>query len=365
MAWQRGNRLVLGLSISVVLAACGGGSASTAGSSKSSATIPTTTTLQVENQVTGYAATGNGWAMFLQFTKVGHQLDGTIQSAQLTSGGRSVSSNTDSFTGTVAGQNVTLSGGFSFDPNSISGTIVGSSIDLDLPGQNGQLYPAQFQPSTVAKYDAYVATLQEDAATQTQINNAQAAAAAAQQQLNNQVDAAVQAVNNDESNISSGVSSLQGDASYLAEDVSAIQSDLNTANQDLQQTRGDATANPSNTCLDAGNVQNDFRNEQNDQNNFNNDLSNAQNDLGNLQTALSALTNDWSGVVSAERADPSYMPVNGLPGQSDEVSISEAGAAAIPQFKSSVSSDQQTISNLLSQGQSDVSQANQLCTQSG
>ena len=356
--------LAVSLALGTVLAACGSNSAVNAMSSKP-VTVSSTTTPQVENQVTGYAATGNGWALFLQFTKVGHKLNGTIESAQLTSAGTSVNAQTDSFTGTVSGQSITLNGGFSFDPNSISGTLVGLSIDLELPVQNGQLYPVEFKPSTVAKYDASVAALQRDAFKQAAINSAAAAAAAAQQQANSQVDAAAQAVFGDESNISDGISSLQTDVSNLAQDVSNTHSDFNTASQDLQQTQSDSTSNPTNTCYDAGNVSYDFESMQYDQNSLSYDLSGGQNDLTSLKQAMSAISTDWANLISAEQADPGYTPNGGLPTGASESQSLQSGGTEVSQFNSAVAADQNAITNLINQGQGLVSQANQLCNQSG
>ena len=350
--------------LALALASCGSSSPQAARVKNTASTLPA-----VANQITGYVASGTGFAMYLQFTKTGSQFSGTLQEAELNSQGTGVKTSSNSVTGDISGANITLKTGLSFAQTSFSGTISASVISLNFADQSGQLVPVEFSPSTVAAYDALVAKLQSDAqATQASDQAAAAAqqqAAAAKQQLDNNTASAAQNVGSDEGNISGGSSNLQGDESALAVDVSNVKSDLNNLYGELQQTQSDLSSNPSLVCGDASLVQGDLSIMKGDQSNFQDDVSVYQSDVKQVQQGLSALPGDWTALMAAEQGDPGYAPLFGLPSQSGEQAALQAGPTAISQFNATVSSDQQTINGLLGQGQTYLNDANSLCTQAG
>lgn len=144
------------------LAACGGGEAGSG----------------------SFVGTTSNAAVFVQWTQNGSQLTGELREALLqtdssnSSNPDSVSSQNSAFTGTISGSSVTLSLNQGLGSvSNLTGTLNGSELDLNYPGQDGTLITIQMHSGKASDYNAELASLQQRAGQA----NAQAQAAPAAQ----------------------------------------------------------------------------------------------------------------------------------------------------------------------------------------
>ncbi len=116
-------------------------------------------------QEQGYLGQGSNWVDFVQMTRSGNSVTGSITSAEL--GGTSLTSNHAAFTGVVNDKQVTLTfpQGFGVVTN-LSGALNGTALDLDVPQPDGTIATVEFSPGTVADYNKAVQALQARAAQQ-------------------------------------------------------------------------------------------------------------------------------------------------------------------------------------------------------
>ena len=336
-----------------------------------------TTTTQASTDATalpGYLAVPTNQVAFIEFTRSGGQISGTVQFAYLSSDGSQVETSDGPIDGKISGSSVTIN-----DENnvittsgSVSGTFQGSDLVLAFPQQNGQLTPISFSPASVADYNNALTTLQNQAnqAASTQqaaaaAQQAAAAAATAEARRQQAIANGSQGVSSDENSISSDSSTLAQDEQTLSSDVSTVQGDLRTVQQDLAQTASDARSDPSGVCDDAGGVQDDQGSMEDDQGSYQDDVSSDQSDTSSVEQDMTSLRRDWSILSAAESADPNYVPVGGLPAIGGEASALSVGSSALSKYQQTVTVDTRTIAAYLSQASTNVARANRLCSSSG
>lgn len=122
----------------------------------------------------GYLATGDGYALFLQWNNNHGTLSGTLQGVG-TSGtppNETSSNNTVSVSGTLNGNSITLS--FDGGPSTF-GTVSNGSFSINVPQRNGTLAPVTFHSASAQDFNNAVTAItdgmQSANAQATQINN--------------------------------------------------------------------------------------------------------------------------------------------------------------------------------------------------
>jgi hypothetical protein len=188
--WRRIGTLTLAVVAAMTLAACGAtqsGQKST--STASTATMPPTTSTAAATTTTlaptdatalpGYLAVATNQVLFIEFTRSGDEISGTVQFAYLSSDGSQIETSNGPIDGKISVSSVAIN-----DENSVittsgrvSGTFQGSNLVLAFPQQNGQLAPVSFSPASVADYDNALSTLQNEANRTAAAQQAAAAAA--------------------------------------------------------------------------------------------------------------------------------------------------------------------------------------------
>jgi hypothetical protein len=333
----------------------------------------------------GYVGGNAQEAAFIQWTRSGNQLVGSFADTSIdSSDDTQIDTASSGFTGVVSGSAITLVfaqalGG----ATNLSGTLSARQVTLDVPNGDGTLVSDTFLPSTVAAYNTDVAGLQRSAdmakaAAATAANQAEVAAAAAaqraqhaqqaqqaQQALDSAVDSASTAVGNDESGIGSDLSSLTGDTTSLTNDLHSAASDLASLQTDFNTVKSDASSNNGNACADASTVSADESTMTADQDTVAADVDSGSSDLQSAQTDLASLRSDWAALGQAVAADPSYAPSGGLPSGADKTAAAASATKGIATYQANVAQGQQQAQGLVNQGASVVTQANQLCSNSG
>jgi hypothetical protein len=115
------------------------------------------------NSQPGFLARASNGALFLQWTRSGDSVIGSVVEAYLTqTGATQISHLYRAFTGVVSGSSVALkmSVGALDTPETWNGTLSGSDLTLSLPNQDGTLSTQYFHPSTIGAYTSEVASLQ-------------------------------------------------------------------------------------------------------------------------------------------------------------------------------------------------------------
>jgi hypothetical protein len=266
---------------------------------------------------------------YIQWTRSGDRVSGTLQIAYLSSSqATSVQSVTDSFSGYVNGESVTLSlGDPLYGTTNLSGTLQGAGLVLNIPESNGSIAQMALTPGSVNGYDEDVTTLQSVAASN--LSAQQVAQQQQQEQAQHQQD--VQTVQADATALSAAIAQLGTDASLtngssLQTDLSTMASDLQTESSDLQTTENDASnveneaqgASPGDptVCSNSDGVQSDADGVQSDADGINGDsdsvgtdLSGIASDIQAVQSALSQLQSDVSSLGLAATGAPSTTAV--------------------------------------------------------
>lgn len=117
-------------------------------------------TTPAESQPGFFAQASNG-VIFIQWTRTGNSVAGTLSESYTTSPNRSQTTNeSDSFTGIINGTSITLTLNTGENWN---GTLTGSGVTLSYAASGGTLHTFAFSPSTVADYNAAVTAIQQAA----------------------------------------------------------------------------------------------------------------------------------------------------------------------------------------------------------
>lgn len=163
---------------------------------------------------TGYLDANSSTAVFIQMTKSGESVVGTMSVASIVSSDHDrVRTAHSGFTGVVHGNSITLSFGSALlGAVSVSGTLEGSTLVLTGPGSGGLLALATFHSATVAAYNHAVAELQRSAAAAYRRQQEQAAAAARAQARQQADEAVVQAA----STLTNSLATLQEDDNFTS-----------------------------------------------------------------------------------------------------------------------------------------------------
>ncbi len=175
----------------------------------------------------GYLDASSSLVLFVQMTRSGSQLAGTISEAGISSADpRQVQTAHSSFTGIASGSSVTLTFGSElFSATNVTGTLSGSTLVLSAPAGSGSVTDYTFHAATVGAYNKAVAELDRSAAVTSQQAQRQAAAEA-QAQARQWADKMVLAA----------TLVLTGDLSRLAQDAN-FKSQLAATGQSLTTTQ--------------------------------------------------------------------------------------------------------------------------------
>jgi hypothetical protein len=321
------------LSIAIFVAACGGSS----------------------NGSGSFVGTASNAAIFVQWTRNASQLSGELQQATLQNNGQSDSSNPESvsnnsvaFTGTVSGSGVTLSLNQGLGSvSSLTGTLNGSELDLNFPGQNGGITTVALHSGDASAFNQAVASLQDQASqANTQVQQQQQQAQAQAQSVAN--DASV--VSQDLGNLKSAVSRANGTSS-LGSDLNQEKTDLATTLTDEQKVLGEAGSTDSGTlCSDAGQVATDAGTVQTDQGTIQSDQGSSQSDTTSISSAVAQLKKDNAALDADRTNDPTDVP-------SDAPTDSQV-SAAIKAAQAQTGSENGAVGGALSQAQAMVNTAN-------
>lgn len=276
-------------------------SGAAAGSPTTSTTAPTGQPASTQPGVGSWICKfGDGSAMFFQWPTGTTSIDGSYQIATLTgtSPNQQVSTNTQSFTGTDEGNQITLALG----TETVYGSLSNGHLALNLPQQDGTIGTEDCTASSTAGWNQTIAQMGGQVSAGNQ-------AAATQQQ-----DA------NDSQKLQSALANLQSDAAALNQntglgsDVTTAKSDLTTAQKDYQAEQTDdcstMSSDAATVASDLATVQSDQASEQSDVTSLNDSISSLKQDISTAQSAASAVASDGgsassdlqSSIASADQA---------------------------------------------------------------
>lgn len=184
-------------------------------------------------------------AVFVQWTRAGNSVQGSMSVANMDSAqATSVSNQNTAFMGSISGRSVSLSFNALLGlTTTVAGQLNGSSIVLSVPQKDGSLQSIALRPATTADYNTDVSTLQttasanQQAADQASASAAESAAAASAQA------AAGQAVDAAASTLAEAITAATADTGTLTTDtaaISAAQGPLDQEAQALATTQADA-----------------------------------------------------------------------------------------------------------------------------
>jgi hypothetical protein len=264
---------------------------------------------------------------FVQLTAQGSTLSGTFDETYFMDPSEMETSALHlSVSGTEDGDQVTLtlSGGLLFGSGTVSGTLSGGELTLEMPQSDGSLQSDVFSTADVAAYDDDVQTMQglmASAQASAAAASASASAVAAQAALGNAVAGANETVEED-------ISALDA---IGAVDTSALSADLQDQQQDVTTMRSDeavaeAASSSDEQCSDADTVVSDADTVQSDADSVQSDVDGIQSDISQLADAITTTKQDFSALQAAEGADPSY---SGEEASQQQVAAAEAQVQAV------------------------------------
>ena len=248
-------------------------------------------------------------AILVQWTRSSGQLSGELQQALLEGSGSTeqVSTQSQAFTGTVSGNSVTLSLNQGLGSvSNLTGTLDGQQLDLNYPGQDGQVITIETAPGGPSDFNSDLANLQGEAGqAQTQAAQQQAA-----QQRTNSVASDAQAVSNDLSTLESSEHDASGTGSVAA-DLAQMRKDLGQTETDLQHVLGEAAHSDVNTlCSDADTVSSDYDTVAGDYDTISGGQDSSGGDTGDISTAIKALQHDQQVLDADRNSDPGDVPAD-------------------------------------------------------
>jgi hypothetical protein len=281
-----------------------------AGTTSPAAGSPTTAD---QNSEPGWVYTDAANADFVQWTRAGSEVTGSLSSVYLAGvGALAVTTRSDAFTGIINKDNVTLTFPQGLGSvTSVGAQLQGSDLVVSFPQPDGTLEPLTLHAGSATEYNEAVAALQAQAAGNVQASESNAAAAA-QQSAAAAASASVAAQHQqdqeyEQADLASLVndSKLSGDVAQLADDASQTGTDLNTTRSDAAQGQGTDCENVSSTVYNdaASLVYNDAVSlTSNDIDTLTRDIATVQSDIATLKSAVQTLAADGGSDPSAAGA---------------------------------------------------------------
>lgn len=307
----------------------------------------------------GYLSQTATSVIFIQFTATGQnqqQITGNIDEVVENTNDNppELKTSTTAFTGVENGSSLTLTISFFGISSSYTGSLIDSTLTLDLPQSDGSIQATEFVASSLQQYNQAVAALQKQIANQTQqYDNAQTTATAiqatatAQQQEQQAVQDANQQLGQDFSALQQDGNTLTGfsESSTLqeyAKDWKKMQDDYATEQQQAQQGCGQNNYNQNQVAYDANQVDYDENQIQYDDNQFSYDQNQYNQEVSAVQTAIQNVQNDWTQLQQAVASNPSGIPA-ALYSASDVQNAISQGKAAISTAQGTWSSAQSSV----------------------
>jgi hypothetical protein len=161
MRWLRSRKgrifaFLLALVVALV-AVYAAGTIENNGSSSSSSSTPTSTAkgAEEENGPASFIGHASNAVMFIQWTRSGNSVTGSLREATAKADALSLESTDRAFTGTVAGNGITLNlSGALGESTAYVGEVEENGFKLTVPGQGSSLITIAFEPGEVSGYDA-------------------------------------------------------------------------------------------------------------------------------------------------------------------------------------------------------------------
>lgn len=164
----------------------------------------------------GYLATNADTVSFVQFTEKDNQLSGHIQDVTETNDiPPQTKSSTAAFTGIQNGSSVTITISIFGFSSSVTGTLDGDTLTLEIPQQDGQLQNETFNGASIQQYNQAIDTLQKQVSKQDQQYYSSQATATAIQATQTMQQNQQQAVSNANSSLRNAMNSLTSDIPEL------------------------------------------------------------------------------------------------------------------------------------------------------
>jgi hypothetical protein len=268
-----------------------------------------TTTSQSGSSQPGYLAVASNGVLFIQWTRAVDTVTGTLSESYTSpSNSAQLTHESDSFTGVVSGNAVTLKLDSGVDWN---GTLSGSSVTLSYTANNGTLSTFTFKQASVAAYNSAVSRLTADA---TNAASAQAHVRATQQ-TEQSLNADATAVTSDISDVQNSVGQLGTDLKQVPSDLAQMRDDLASQKKDLDQL---IAAGRSGCQDDEYQVADSDKYQVTSSDDYqitSSDAYTINNDRQAVTQAISTLTSDSRDEQTDQAALPGYAPA-GLPSAS-------------------------------------------------
>lgn len=295
--------------------------------------------------------------LFVQWTRTGSVVSGTLDVAYLQPNATKVTNESQPFTGTLAGGDVTLVVGQSFlGATNISGTFDGSTLTLSIPNSDGSLAQIVLRPASLSGYNHDIAALkgvaQQNLAAQQQAQRQQAVAAA-QAAARQQVDKAIAAVQSDLQGLSQD-SNFSNVLAGVASDLVQTNTDLASTQKAAQADEAEAQQYPSGNygqvCADAGGVSADAGGVSADAGGVESSANSVVSYVNTVNSDIASLRNDFAALGTAEGNIPTYHPTGVIP-------TTKLVNAAIAHAQQAIAQAVTTANNEIDQANSDVAAA--------
>lgn len=303
--------------------------------------------------------------ILVQWTRSGDKVSGTLSEAYIDrSDQTNLKTESDSFQGTISGSSVTLdfNQGLGITTN-WTGTLDGENLTLSYTSNDGSVQTLKFTPGTIDDYNSQVSlTRQRVAAARTKQAQQQAAAAAQQQtQQNDQtIDNEASTVADDISNLLTSDGSPQSDLQSVGQDIQSMRGDVATAYNDLQTARKDSK---DLICGDADTVSGDADTVQGDMDTLHGDNDTLTSDLQSITSAITQLRTDWQK-LNQDSTTAGYQSSNAPSASQVSAALAEAKHAAVKAGQT-MSGYLSTGNSLVAQARGYATQAQQVCSSSG
>lgn len=275
----------------------------------------------------GYLDTTSSLALFVQMTRNGGRLAGTLSESRISSSDPGqVQTTHDSFAGIVSGSSITLTfGGGIFGSVNVTGTLSDSTLVLVGAGEGGSLTDYTFHSTVVGAYNRAVAGLDKSAALASRLAQKRATAEAraqAQQDAYQAVEAAASTLAND-------LSTLDQDAIFksqlaaTSQSLATTQAALTKTQQKAQVVEALAQAHPNGdqgtVCYDAEeevgyDAQEEVSYDANESVGYN-ATETVEPEIQTVQSDIATVNHDLAALQSAEANAPSFQPA-GVPSTS-------------------------------------------------
>ncbi len=281
----------------------------------------------------GYLAVDATNVYFIQFTEKNNQVNGNLRVVEETNDTPpQTKSFAITFTGTQSGTSITLTFSLFFFSSSITGTLNGTVLTLDIPQSDGHLQSETFNGVSIQQYNQAVDALQKKVSQEDQqYNNSQATATTLH--YNDQATATTiqatqaaqqseqQAVRDANSQLSSDLATLKDDQNTLAafsesdtltsyqKDWQQMQSDYATEQKDAQAGCGANSSNLYQVNSDDYQINSDEYQIHSDDYQFNSDKNQYTVDLTPVQKDIQTVQNDWTQLQQAAASNSTGIPV--------------------------------------------------------